>query len=185
MRIWGSTVIARNSPLTAFSYGVLTMHRPNFCSACGVKILRLRWYPWTSRRFCDSCSVRLRKERLMLPLVLGSTLFCIGVVAGRSGRPAPPQLIIERAANSPLYDSKETTESDSGRPAVNERREANSVTHSASVPQSETATESVYICGARTKKGMPCSRRVHTPGRCWQHKGMPAMLPPEKLVVKG
>jgi hypothetical protein len=160
------------------------MHRPNFCSACGEKILRLHWYPWTSRRFCDSCSVRLRKERVLLPLVLGSALFCIGVVAGRSSRPAPPQLIIERAANSPLYDSKETAESDSGRSAVNESREVTSVTQSGSVPATETATESVYICGARTKKGTPCSRRVHAIGRCWQHKGMPAMLPPGKLVVK-
>jgi hypothetical protein len=159
------------------------MHRPNFCSACGAKILRLHWHPWSSRRFCDSCSVRLRKERLLLPLVLGSTLFCIGVVAGRSGRPAPPQLIIERAANSPLYASKETAESDSGKSLANERPEANSVSQSASVPPTET--ESVYICGARTKKGTPCSRRVHAPGRCWQHKGMPAMLPQEKLVVKG
>jgi hypothetical protein len=25
---------------------------------------------------------------------------------------------------------------------------------------------------------------VHGPVRCWQHKGMPAMLPQEKLLVK-
>ena len=47
-----------------------------------------------------------------------------------------------------------------------------------------TIEANVYICGARTKKGTPCSRRVHGPVRCWQHKGMPAMLPPEKLLVK-
>jgi hypothetical protein len=47
-----------------------------------------------------------------------------------------------------------------------------------------TIEADVYICGARTKKGMPCSRRVHGPVRCWQHKGMPAMLPQEKLLVK-
>jgi hypothetical protein len=31
--------------------------------------------------------------------------------------------------------------------------------------------EKVYTCGARTRKGKPCSRRVKEPGRCWQHKG--------------
>ena len=37
-------------------------------------------------------------------------------------------------------------------------------------------TEAVYFCGAATKKGTPCSRRVKRPGeRCWQHAGMPAM----------
>jgi hypothetical protein len=49
----------------------------------------------------------------------------------------------------------------------------------------EVAAEEVYLCGARTKKGTPCSRRVHGPVRCWQHKGSPAMLPQEKLLVKG
>ena len=28
------------------------------------------------------------------------------------------------------------------------------------------------------------TRRVHGPVRCWQHKGMPAMLPQDKLIVK-
>ena len=45
--------------------------------------------------------------------------------------------------------------------------------------------EVVYVCGARTKKGTPCQRRVRGPGRCWQHRGMPAVLPPSKLVVPG
>jgi hypothetical protein len=45
--------------------------------------------------------------------------------------------------------------------------------------------EVVYLCGARTKKGTPCQRRVRGPGRCWQHRGMPAILPPSKLVVPG
>jgi hypothetical protein len=42
----------------------------------------------------------------------------------------------------------------------------------------------VAICGARTKKGTPCQRRVRGGvGRCWQHRGKPAILPPSKLVV--
>ena len=50
--------------------------------------------------------------------------------------------------------------------------------------ETSRAEEQIYICGARTKKGTPCSRRVHGPVRCWQHKGMPAMLAQEKLLVK-
>ncbi len=45
------------------------------------------------------------------------------------------------------------------------------------------AEEAVYICGARTQKGTPCSRRVRGTGRCWQHLGMPAMIPLEKRLV--
>jgi hypothetical protein len=44
--------------------------------------------------------------------------------------------------------------------------------------------EVTYICGAKTKSGTPCTRKVHGNVRCYQHKGQPAMLPPEQLVVK-
>lgn len=41
------------------------------------------------------------------------------------------------------------------------------------------------MCGARTRKGTPCRRRVHVAGeRCFQHKGLPAMVPLEKLVIR-
>jgi hypothetical protein len=52
-------------------------------------------------------------------------------------------------------------------------------------PEPPAAEADVYTCGARTKKGSPCSRRVHGPVRCWQHFGLPALLPQEKLLVKG
>ena len=143
------------------------MYRPNFCSECGTKIVRLHWHPWTSRRFCDACARPLRKERLQLPLVGAVLLFSMGFVTGRALRPKPPPLIIQRTANSPLAKSES-----SGQSGVNANSPA---------PPIE---EAVYICGARTKKGTPCSRRVHQPARCWQHKGAKAMLPVEKLVVK-
>ena len=39
--------------------------------------------------------------------------------------------------------------------------------------QPESSTEAVYYCGAMTRKGTPCTRRVKTPGRCWQHADEP------------
>ena len=54
----------------------------------------------------------------------------------------------------------------------------------ATVPPATPVEEEVYLCGARTKKDTPCSRRVHGPKRCWQHKGMKAMLTQEKLLIK-
>ena len=158
------------------------MYRPNFCSDCGAKILRLHWHAWNSRRFCDSCSRRLLKQRLTPPLLGAVALLIIGMITGRAGRPKPPPLIIERSANSPLYQ-QQTNGSTDTRPGV----PANTESTNSSTPQESKATtdeELVYICGARTKKGTPCSRRVHTPVRCWQHKGLPAMLPPEKLVIR-
>ena len=146
------------------------MYRPNFCSECGTKIVRLHWHLWTSRRFCDVCARRLRKERLQLPLIVAAMLIGVGFVTGRALRPKPPPLIIQRSANSPLAKSDGAD------------------THAESGLNARTPTplveEAVYLCGARTKKGTPCSRRVHQPTRCWQHKGAKAILPAEKLVVK-
>ena len=146
------------------------MYLPNFCSECGTKIVRLHWHPWTSRRFCPTCARRLRKERLKVPLLAGVVLLSVGFAAGHALRPTPPPLIIQRVANSPLEKSQSS--GSPGPSGVN--------------PNSPPAVveEAVYICGARTKKGTPCSRRVHQPARCWQHKGMPAMIAQEKLLIR-
>ena len=150
------------------------MYRPNFCSECGSKLLRLRWHFWTSRRFCNGCARRLRKARLLPWLLNSISLVAAGYVAGRARRPLPPPLIIERRSDSPLLSNQAAT-------LTSTPTQTGSSTTSSSPA---TIEEPVYICGARTKKGTPCSRRVHGPVRCWQHKGMPGMLPPEKLLIK-
>ncbi len=116
------------------------------------------------------CALRLRRERLTLPLVTALMVFSLGLVGGRAMRPAPPPLIIQRGTNSPPVD-----------PGTSRQI---SKTGAGTESQPSTVSDAVYMCGARTKKGTPCSRRMHEPVRCWQHKGMKAMLPPEKLIVK-
>jgi hypothetical protein len=155
------------------------MYRPNFCSECGTKLLRLRWHFWTSRRFCNDCARRLRKARFIPAFFAALALISAGYIAGRTRRPAPPPLVIERRSDSPLNDNEP------GRPtarAVPTETGTNLTEAQNSSPAS--VEEVVYLCGARTKKGTPCSRRVHGPVRCWQHKGLPAMLPQEKLLIK-
>jgi hypothetical protein len=61
-------------------------------------------------------------------------------------------------------DETQTTTRDSSDSSIHPRRR----THRA---RGAVTTEDVYICGRETKKGTPCSRRVHGPVRCWQHKG--------------
>ena len=145
---------------------LLTMYRPNFCSQCGEKIIRLRWRLWTSRRFCDRCLPQFRRERWLASLLVIATFVFLGFISGRALKPNPPPLVIQRSAPGP-------TSSQQIGPAT-----------STSQTPSSQGEEGIYICGARTKKGTPCSRRVHGPVRCWQHKGMPAMLPPDKLIIK-
>jgi len=98
----------------------------------------------------------------------------LGFTMSRIHDTATPPLVIERSQSSPLYDSHEAG------PRNSEPGTATAGFETKPAP----AQEEIYLCGARTKKGTPCSRRVHGPVRCWQHKGMRAMLPQEKLIVK-
>jgi hypothetical protein len=158
--------------------GCLTMYKPNFCAECGGKLLRLRWHAWTSRKFCDGCARRLRRERFVPWLLAGVACIGAGYLAGRAGRPAPPPLTIVRRADSPL-----TSPEDPG-PSIPKTDAAESGPGPKDTSKTSSAEEEIYLCGARTKKGTPCSRRVHGPVRCWQHKGALAMLPQEKLMIK-
>jgi hypothetical protein len=155
--------------------------KPHFCVRCGDQVIRLQWYPWTSRRFCPDCNRGPRRSftvaRLLWPLVI----FLVGVGLGRSARPAPPPLIVNldgleqielpHVAGADQRDSGTHPPGPTDTPAVN-----------AGAP--DAGPGDVYLCGAQTKKGTPCTRRVHGNVRCWQHKGQPAQLSREKLKVK-
>jgi hypothetical protein len=102
-----------------------------------------------------------------------------GFAIGRYLRPTPPPLIIQRAANSPLSDAPVNANENlrSAKPSTGSNPNANVTT--------ATTDDAVYICGARTQKGTPCRRRVHVAGeRCFQHKGMPSLVPLSKLVIR-
>ena len=163
-----------------------TMYRPNFCAQCGERLASSDWRARIRRcaraSWCDDCARRLGRFGLAgfaRPLAIISLIAISAFAFGRYLRPAPPPLIISRAANSPLSDLP-----------VNFNDTARKTNLKQGDSRSEDVTgldreDAAYICGARTKKGTPCRRRVHAAGeRCFQHKGMPAMVPLEKLEVK-
>jgi hypothetical protein len=142
------------------------MYRPKFCSECGARIIRVRWHLWHSRKFCGFCAPRFFKEQSLKVAAACVFVLLTGIAIGHAARSTRAALVIQRSQESHLSASAATT------PALNR------------INTPASLTEEVYTCGARTKKGTPCSRRVHGPVRCWQHKGMAAMLPQEKLRVK-
>ncbi|HEX8130682.1 MAG TPA: hypothetical protein VF527_16400 [Pyrinomonadaceae bacterium] len=162
------------------------MYKPNFCAECGGRITRLRWRVWTSRRFCDGCDKRFRRGRILRPLVASVALLGAGFAGGRAMRTAPPPLLFERSAlNAPAPASQLASAGRAEARATNEPRRA--PVYGADGTETERPTdpaEIVSVCGARTKKGTPCSRRVRGTGRCWQHRGKSAMLPAAKLIVR-
>jgi hypothetical protein len=112
-----------------------------------------------------------------MPLLIGSFLLCGGFALGRYLRPPEPPLIIQRSALSTLSDAPLPVAARTGAPA--QKADERQRTADGNIIE---AVE--YTCGARTKKGTPCLRRVHGPVRCWQHLGKPAILPQDSLIIK-
>jgi hypothetical protein len=177
------------------------MYKPNFCAECGERVARVRWRAWTSRRFCANCARRFRRGRVVRPLVACLALVGAGFVGGRAMRPAPPPLVVERNASNPApHASQPATAGRETNAAPGSANSAGLSTNSAGLSanarspvygpdgtETERPTdpaEIVSICGARTQRGTPCSRRVRGAGRCWQHRGKGAMLPAAKLIVR-
>ncbi len=156
------------------------MHRPNFCVECGERKALRGWRARFRGNVCDACARRLGTNGFVRRLIMIATIAVSAFALGRWLRPPPPPLIIQRAANSPLSDlpvklDHATKLAGDGRENASSQQSANS----------GSVDDVVYLCGARTQKGTPCRRRVHFAGeRCYQHKGMPAIVPLEKLTVK-
>lgn len=170
------------------------MYRPNFCAECGERLARRTRTDWRAQvkvwtgawaraSWCDDCARRLGRNgfaSFVRALAFVSLVAISAFSFGRYLRPPSPPLIISRAANSPLSDLP-VDFNEAARATT--RQENDSTDRDAAL--SQAADEKAYICGARTKKGTPCRRRVHMAGeRCFQHKGMTAIVPLEKLEVK-
>ena len=171
-------------------------YRPKFCCECGDKIERVEWKLWTNRRFCEVCEAEHKLNDLIPKAGAGLGLL-LGLVGLGSffqkplGSEAPViRRVVTASARPP--DTGETgvkagpsNQSNVSTPPAAVAGNVKTV-QSDSRPINQTVTslkEPVYMCGARTKKGTPCTRRVKGNVRCWQHTGMPAMEAPEKLVV--
>jgi hypothetical protein len=162
------------------------MYKPNFCAECGERITRARWHAWTSRRFCHECEPGFRATRFLLPLLAGAVLFSLGLGAGRAVRPAAPPLIVERgqAPAPPALAAQNKTPPSGTKPEslpASARPEPLAV--NAATERPADSSEPVTLCGALTKKGTPCQRRVRGTGRCWQHKGQPAAIPLAQRLI--
>jgi hypothetical protein len=175
-------------------------YKPKYCCNCGEKIERVNSSITDSRRFCDVCKHEFVLHR-SLPIIFVALMAVFGIFGvgsyWRSGE-KPPALATRQLAVNPTNTGKNPVNNASQvgsnssipatGPAANVRANSSplpNLTAKPPPPQTEAAKfvteETVYFCGAPTKKGTPCSRRVKGGGRCWQHKGQAALLPPEKL----
>jgi hypothetical protein len=178
-------------------------YKPKHCCQCGERIDRIDWKPWTSRRFCELCETELGIHdwipRILVGMALLFGLYGIGsyfqkpekqlsvtsqqiATSNTKSNPVQPKTVAQALTGNDVQTIEQASNS-----ATQPKTQIASVTANLKTkqiePQVVESAEKVYFCGAPTKKGTMCSRRVKTTGRCWQHEGQTAMLPQEKLIV--
>jgi hypothetical protein len=174
-------------------------HRPNFCCSCGEKIERIEWHIWTSRRHCELCETEHRFDE-WLPRVTGIFLvffgfFGVGAMIGGSRKVpdlvhSPVAMARERARAAPRTEvpiPQEVVRSGVPEGAKDPAVQAPASDGGRGSRTIETVPETqehYYYCGAETRKGTACTRKVKGGGRCWQHKGREAILPESELEVQ-
>lgn len=148
------------------------LYKPKFCCECGEKIERAEWTFAHSRRFCDVCQTDFLlhdwSPRLVGAVLAIAGLFSIGMMLGSSG-PRPSATVAAKPSAKPSNHNAGSNIVPGPLPT------AKSVDSKRLVQKTPDGSgEETEICGAITKKGTPCTRRVKGGGRCWQHRGQPA-----------
>jgi hypothetical protein len=163
------------------------LFRPQFCANCGERIDRTDWTILTSRRFCPVCETQFKGEAFLYRgIVLGALtvgLFGVGVSLREGKQAAEKPVQVARLVAPPDKKTQDPPESPTNDSAIKPGANALQPRTQGPPPSQQrpnpskppTKEEAVYFCGAATKKGTPCSRRVKGNTRCYQHIGMPAM----------
>lgn len=178
------------------------LYKPKFCCQCGVPVERTNWTLLSSRRFCELCQTDYKVEDWIPKVIFAAgILFGIFGIGALLQKPEKPLNIASANSTSINKSSVNThasvnanvqsfakTQETNFDPAQSPSKSLTALPkpdlNAQNVKsQASAAQETIYFCGAETKKGMPCSRRMKGNIRCWQHEGKPAMLPIEKLVA--
>ncbi|MEK6302612.1 MAG: hypothetical protein AABO41_18020 [Acidobacteriota bacterium] len=139
------------------------MPRTRFCSACGEPIRKQRAAFPVFGLLCARCSPRFRRERA---LVIAAFCLCLaaGFAIARYTAPREPFYFIgtpvELNANKVAPPTGGLPRTEANGPVFRAEQEKTS----ADSPRPES------ICGAPTKSGRPCQRKVKDGGYCWQHR---------------
>jgi hypothetical protein len=164
------------------------LYKPNFCCNCGEKIERVDWHLTVSRRFCDVCSIEHRRHDYIPRIAVASgvlaLMFGLGSLWGGSGAIEYPSSRIAPAALKSSIQNQTLPNPQQQESRAVPQAESQGESAIVSTPPADVAgaerksTESKFFCGALTKKGTPCSRKVRSRGvRCYQHEGRPEAPP--------
>ena len=142
------------------------MRTANFCSNCGEQLKANRARVFSARSYCLRCAPRFRLSRLVMIVSFAGCLI-IGYAYGRYSTPRQPFYLLGTPID-PITNSNQRSETNAQANA-NKANANKSATPNSPLPESST-DEVVKLCGAPTKSGRPCRRKVVGGGYCWQHR---------------
>jgi hypothetical protein len=176
------------------------IYKANYCCECGEKIERISDGLLSRSKFCDICSPHFKTESYIKRAILGAgllgTIFGVGSLLKKTPQPQMSAQKNEFASVvvKPQFPSNTKVENknlNEARVLVNQKNGANHTNEALLKKETvaslktvnEEIVETIYFCGAKTKKGTACSRKVKNHVRCWQHEGETAVLPQNKLIA--
>lgn len=139
-----------------------------------------------SRKFCDLCQTELRGKDWAPKIGAAAVVLILTAFVSsffqpvQPAKPAAEQQVARLPTPGRAAEIGNLNATPAGQLQSQNGISSNTQTKallSQQKPGVSVTTEPVYYCGAATRKGTPCSRKVkHAGERCWQHKGMPSML---------
>ncbi len=139
------------------------MTAARFCPECGERLKVKHPGILHFRSFCPNCSARFRRFRPMLiavPVLCGAIGFALGHYT---------------SAREPFYFIGTPVDLTANRvtPSADNNSDHSPRGNATLTPPEQLViapSEADTICGARTKSGKPCRRKVKGGGYCWQHR---------------
>jgi hypothetical protein len=186
-------------------------YKPKYCSECASELSKCDESYWLISRFCEVCKPHFKAIEIFTKfggIAFGAvaTTFGVGVwlqkPVGQPLSPAKTEIASVAPAPKPVRKIENNQPISNVQPKVVEVNQPVAVSSKQSVTlqtqpefdkktqpktaevSQSAAVEPVYMCGAKTKKGMPCSRKVKGNVRCWQHLGQEAMLSAKELRIQ-
>jgi hypothetical protein len=133
------------------------MHAPKFCSQCGEPLRAKRAGLVIGQAICARCATGLRGQRFLKVLCL-VLLAAVAFAVGRTSTPPRTVYLIGTPIEPQTASEPSATSA------------ANLSSASQATPSTQSADDIVTICGAPTRSGKPCQRKVKGGGYCWQHR---------------
>jgi len=133
------------------------MPTSKFCSACGASLPAARGSFALTVAHCAACAPRFRARRCFKV----TSLLLLVVVAFVSGRYLAPQRTVY-LIGTPIEPLATVEAASPATPGASSQ--------SPETPVVNSTEEIVTVCGAPTRSGKPCQRKVKGGGYCWQHR---------------